>query len=75
MLGLVLFNIFIKDPEWGSKWHINRNAKWHQIYGIMKCADSKCEGKENWPNYNKNLNMSREKNGTTILSIISHNNM
>lgn len=74
MLGLVLFNIFIKDPEWESKWHINRNFNWHQIYRITKCADFLLEEKENWPKYNKYLNMIRKKN-ETFLSIIRHKNM
>lgn len=61
MLGLVLFNIFIKDLEWGSQWHINRNAKWHQIYRITKCAHSNCEEKEHWSKYKEDLNMRGEE--------------
>lgn len=41
----------------------------------LESADFLLEEKENLPKYNKDLNMSRKKNETTFLSIISHKNM
>lgn len=62
MLGLVLFNIFIKDLEYGINGMLIEMPNDTKFTGLQSVQISNCEEKENWPKYNKDLNMSRKKN-------------